>query len=121
MKTAKICNSNWLIPFMCPECERGLLVNPKYGNVAGYNHYESHDTTKGYCKTCDKWFVIPNLSVLWKLSDLSNLKVIDTELFQEMLDCLIMAKKLMNANTLLDAGNPANIKIESIISSAEKA
>ncbi len=37
----------------------------------------------------------------------------------DLLDALVMAKNLINANTLLDAGNPANIKIEAAIEKAE--
>lgn len=37
----------------------------------------------------------------------------------ELLEALIMAKQLINANTLLDAGNPANIKIEAVIAKAK--
>ncbi len=38
----------------------------------------------------------------------------------ELLAALCMAKGLINANTLLDAGNPANIKIEAAIAKATK-
>ncbi len=36
----------------------------------------------------------------------------------DLLEALVMAKRLINANTLLDAGNPANIKIEAAIAKA---
>ena len=37
---------------------------------------------------------------------------------EDLLDALVTAKSLINANTLLDAGNPANIAIEAAIAKA---
>ena len=62
------------------------------------------------CSICNKEFKVGDII---NHGDLKLLKAAP-----DLLDALILANRIINSNTLLDAGNPVNIKIKAAIAKA---
>lgn len=102
----------------CPTCNNLLTDTKDSCCCAGYSRGSLKCDKKGWCSQCKEWFLIPDLSHIYRINDP---KVVDAGLFQEMLDALkLYVSEQLTTSLLRDTG-AVDEAIETVIAKAEKA